>query len=207
MFAAAITTDALDRAVPGCPEWQVRDLVDHLGVVQSFWAAAIRGGGERPEAQPRLDATDAADVRRWFESCNASLQDAIATVPADAPAWTWWGEPRTVGAIARHQAQEAAVHRWDIESAAGTPRPIDAALAADAVDEFVGLSRGLRGPHPVSLRATDTGGVWNAGPEPRVTVSAPASDLLLLLYTRPAAGAVDIDGDRAAFEAFVFAVD
>jgi hypothetical protein len=34
----------------------------------------------------------------------------------ETPAWVWWHDDRTVGAIARHQVQEAAVHRWDAPS-------------------------------------------------------------------------------------------
>ena len=32
----------LDARVPSCPEWSVRDLAHHIGVVQWYWGANVR---------------------------------------------------------------------------------------------------------------------------------------------------------------------
>ena len=103
------------------------------------------------------------------------LLDALRTTSFATPAWTWWIENRTVGAIARHQVQEAAVHRWDAQSAIAPPEPLAPEIAEDGVDEFLWIARQLRGPAPIVFVATDSGR------------SFPASD-------RPAAG--DGVGDR-----------
>src|SRR3712207_6124296 len=43
----------LTAAVPGCPGWTVRELVEHHGRVQRFFAAVVRAGeAEGPPAVP-----------------------------------------------------------------------------------------------------------------------------------------------------------
>jgi len=131
---------------------------------------------------------------------------AVARIAADAP--PWWGPPATAGAVARHQVQEAAVHRWDAESAAGDPNPIDADAAADAVAEFLAVSLGdaldeLQGS--VTLTASDTGATWTVGRDggPAVDIVGTASDLLLVLYRRVDDGAVTVEGDAELGAAFL----
>ena len=55
-----------------------------------------------------------------------------------------------------HQVQEAAVHRWDVQSALGDADPLQMPIADDGVDEFVGIARQLRGPAPITLITTDS---------------------------------------------------
>jgi len=145
-FAATIRSDVLDRRVTGCPDWTLRELAWHLWRVQQFWALVVRAGiDERPEFESRRPGpTEAGALAAWMRESTRELVDALRDTPADAPAWTWWGEPRTAGAVGRHQVQEAAVHRWDAQSALGRPVPFPAALATDAVDEFVDIFRKLR---------------------------------------------------------------
>ncbi len=144
----------------------------------------------------------------WFRSSTRELLDALHDVPWETPAWTWWNEDKTVGAIARHQVQEAAVHRWDAQLAAtGKPDPLPAELANDGVDEFLWISRQLRGDVPIAFHATDTGTTFAAGDEqPVVTASASASDLVLLLYSRLTPNDVEIAGNRERLEAFLVAI-
>ena len=130
------------------------------------------------------------------------LLDALRTTPFATPAWTWWPDNRTVGAIARHQVQEAAVHRWDAQSAIGPPAPLAPEVAGDGVDEFLWIARQLRGPAPITFVATDSGQSFAASDDaPAVTVSASASDLVLLLYGRVHPDHVRVEGERAALDA------
>jgi uncharacterized protein (TIGR03083 family) len=133
------------------------------------------------------------------------LLDALHDVAWETPAWTWWKEDRTVGAIARHQVQEVAVHRWDAQlAAAGRADPLPAKVAEDGVDEFLWIARQMRGPEPIAFSATDTGNTFGAGPgEPVVTVSATASDLVLLLYGRVSPDDVRVDGERSALTSYL----
>jgi hypothetical protein len=131
--------------------------------------------------------------------------------PAD-PAWTWWGEPATAGAIARHQVQEAAVHRVDAELVGASMTPLHEEVADDGVAEFLQVMLDVpKGTvlRPVLLRALDTGSEWRAGEAtneagtPAVTVSGTASDLVLALYGRVGLDTLTIDGDREAAEALL----
>jgi uncharacterized protein (TIGR03083 family) len=204
--AATISPAVLDARVPSCPDWSLTQLVWHLGRVQRFWAAATHAGGvdpALPEDEP--GPSEAGELEAWFRQSTRELLDALQTVPWDTPAWTWWKEDRTVGAIARHQVQEAAVHRWDTQLAAsGSPDPLPTKLADDGVEEFCLLARQMRGHQPIAFHATDTGTTFTAGDErPVVTASASASDLVLLLYSRVSADDVAVEGDRAALVKFL----
>jgi uncharacterized protein (TIGR03083 family) len=141
----------------------------------------------------------------WFRASTRELLDALQEVAWDAPAWTWWVDDRTVGAIARHQVQEAAVHRWDAQLAAtGHPDPLPTKLADDGVEEFCWIARQLRGHQPIAFHATDTGSTFTAGDgSPVVTASASASDLVLLCYSRVSADDVAVAGDRATLDRFL----
>ena len=135
--------------------------------------------------------------RRAPTSSSAALEAAAD----DAPCWTWWGEPATAGAVARHQVQEAAVHRWDAEAAAGdVQRDRHGEAASDAVDEFLAVSLGER-----ARRAAGIGDDhrerhrrdWTVGRDggPVADIVGTASDLLLVLYRRVDHAAVTIEGD------------
>jgi uncharacterized protein (TIGR03083 family) len=210
-FAATIRADALDHRVPGCPEWTLRELVWHLGVVQRFWARDVRRGAD---VEPDFDDTgsgprEAADLDAWMRASTRELMQALHDISWETPAWTWWKAPRNVGAIARHQAQEAAVHRWDAQSASNSfAAALPDALAADGVEEFLEIARQLRDPAPITFVATDTGGSFplSAGAS-RATVSATAADLVLVLYGRRSLDEVAVEGDRSVVEAFLLPIE
>jgi uncharacterized protein (TIGR03083 family) len=206
--AATISAATLGARVPSCPDWSLTELIWHLGRVQRFWATTVRAGERDPEFPAEKTGPDnAEDLAAWFRASTRELLDALQAVPWDTPAWTWWKEDRTVGAIARHQVQEAAVHRWDAQLALGNPQPLPEKLAGDGVDEFLWIARQMRGPEPIAFRATDSGATYAAGSgEPVVTVSAPASDLVLLLYGRVSTDDVVIEGDAAALAPFLVAI-
>ena len=207
--AATISPAALDGRVPSCPDWSLTQLIWHLGRVQRFWSSTVYAGDADPEFPPESPGpSDADELNAWLRASTRVLLDALHDVAWDTPAWTWWKEDRTVGAIARHQVQEAAVHRWDAQLAAeGRADPLPTKIADDGVDEFLWIARQMRGPEPIAFTATDTRSTFEAGAgEPVVAVSAPASDLVLLLYGRVSPDAVAVDGDRTALDAFLFPI-
>ena len=145
----------LDVRVPSCPDWSLRDLVEHLTEVQRFWAAAVTASPS--EHPPTLaPASDALPADLLTRSATAT-QELIAALRAAGPAmgcWTWWGAcdvPMTSGAVARHQVQEAAVHAFDAQLAAGLPQPVPAIVALDGIAEFIAISHGTAGPWPYEL--------------------------------------------------------
>jgi len=205
LFVAGLDTTALDARVPGCPDWSLRDLASHLGRVHRFWAEVVRAGADVPPERAGYAAPeDPAELAAWMRASTSDLLDALRDAEPATPAWTWWRDDRTVGAIARHQVQEAAVHRWDAQSAVGRPEPIAAPVADDGVDEFLWIARQLRPPAPITFVPTDSGLARSVVDEPpEVTVSATASDLVLLLYGRVGVEAVQVDGDGAVLTAFL----
>jgi uncharacterized protein (TIGR03083 family) len=208
--AAVVAGADRTAAVPGCPEWTLAGLVRHLGLVQRFWAQVVRQGEVEPGSDQDLPQPG-DDLVGWYRDSAAELVAALRAEPFDRRCWTWWGEPATVGAVARHQVQEAAVHRWDAQSAVGAAEPIEAELAHDGVDEFLTVMVGKAADNlsgAVDLVATDTGGSWRVGPDAvGATLQATASDLVLLLYRRIPASAVAVAGDPVLVDEFVAAAD
>jgi uncharacterized protein (TIGR03083 family) len=211
-FTAVLRADTLERAVPACPAWRVRDLAWHLGRVQDFWADdVVRPADAEPdfsgERTPGPD--DAIALVAWLEARTAKLVANLRATPAATEVWTWWRDDRTAGAVARHQVQEAAVHRWDAQSACGAPAPLEPALADDGVDEFLWIVRQLRGETPVAFRTTDTNREVSAaaGSGAAATVEGTASDLVLLLYGRIPLDTVAVAGDRALVEALLVPIE
>ena len=142
----------------------MRDLAHHIGEVQWYWGENVRA--QNPDERSGASLTDFpedADLLAWMGWCTYSLLGALREVGPDAPCWAWWPEPHTAGAVGRHQAQEASVHRWDAEGVGGAPRPLHEGLAEDGVPEFIEIMVGAdlaSLPGEVTLTATDTGASW-----------------------------------------------
>jgi uncharacterized protein (TIGR03083 family) len=205
----AVASADLDARVPSTPKWLVRDLAHHIGTMQRYWSANVRAKNPTERAEDALPSLPLdSDLLAWLGWCTYSLLSALRDSGPDSPCWAWWGDPtpHTAGAVARHQAQEAAVHRWDAERAVGVPAPLPPELATDGVPEFIEVMVGpdvvaLRGP--VTLHAVDTAASWNIGPDGSgggasartAELHATASDLVLMLYRRLAVPDADVDGD------------
>jgi uncharacterized protein (TIGR03083 family) len=199
----AVASADLDARVPTTPKWSVRDLAHHIGTVQSFWSEVVRARNPAERfAGPPASLPPDNDLFAWLGWCTYSLLSALREAGPDSPCWAWWGDPtpHTAGAVARHQAQEVAVHRWDAEGSVGSSAPLPPQLATDGVHEFIDVVLGpdvvaLRGA--VTLEASDTGGRWKIGPDDAgiATLRATASDLVLMLYRRLPVPDADVDGD------------
>ncbi len=214
VLAVARDDGRLGAPVPGCPGWSVADLGRHTGGVHRWAAAAL--ATDRPPAEPAGPADD-EQVPGWYADGAVELRRALAATPPGTPCWTFDRADRTAGFWRRRQAHEAALHRWDAESAlrprgAAAPR-IDTSTALDGVDEVltVFLPRQVRlGRCPavagrVELRSTEDGrphtvatGDGPGAPVGRVT--GPAEALLLLLWRRTDVDdpRLEVSGDPAA---------
>jgi uncharacterized protein (TIGR03083 family) len=219
-FYAAVDATALDAAVPCCPGWTVADLVYHLGEVHHFWGEVVARRLSAPDVdEPERPPDDA--LVAWAKEQTDRLQEALAATDPATPVWTW-STQKDVGFIQRRMAQETAVHRWDAQSASGTPTAVDQALSVDGIDEF--LTYFLPGPGDerpaldgsVHLHVTDGDGEWlvresdDSGlvvtPEHAkgdAAVRGPASDVLLVLWRRRPLAEVEVLGDAAVAERFV----
>lgn len=220
----------LDVRVPSCPDWSLRDLVEHLTEVQRFWAAAVAAGPSEkpptptptPESESAPAPVDDTSPTGLLEGSAAATQELVAALRAAGPGtgcWAWWGGsdvPMTSGAVARHQVQEAAVHAFDAQLATGTPRRVPMVVAIDGIAEFIGISHGTAGPWPheparIGLHAAE-GESWvldltasgshvlGGRPATATGLHGSASDLLLTLHGRLSPNSLRIQGDRAVVE-------
>lgn len=212
-LAAAAERDLTAR-VPSCPEWDVAELVRHTGQVFRHKTAIVRRGGTGyPKDVEKEDGPSDDEVLGWYRDALDDLIETLASKDPEAPAWSWAGDHR-VAFWNRRMAQEATVHRWDAENAVGDAGPIDAELAADGIDEFLG--RFIPGdeipyegrPGTVNLHCTDVPGEWTvsleAGRVPTyegghskgdAAVRGSAEDLLLFVWRRIAPERVEVLGD------------
>ena len=160
-----------DAAVPDCPGWALRDLVVHLGTVHRWATECVRAAAE-PTTRWQDVHHDLADVdlASWFAEGARALADTLDASAPGAPTWTPFPiQAPTVSVWTRRQTHETSLHRRDAEAALGVIRPIEAALAADGVDEYFGVivprlvqRDGLVLPSAGSahLHCTDTEGEW-----------------------------------------------
>ena len=185
----------LEARVPSTPKWSVRDLAHHIGEVQWYWGQNVlaQNAAERSGAELTAFPED-SDLLAWLGWCTYSLLGALREVGPDAPCWTWWPEPHTAGAVGRHQAQEASVHRWDAEGVTGASAPLHARAGRrrgarvhrDHGGVRPGLAAGRRHADRHRHRGELAGRRRPAGERAgRVSeLRATASDLVLMLYRR-----------------------
>lgn len=224
VFREAVRGGSLTARVPGCPDWSVRDLVAHLGKVQRFWGAVVAAGPAQapPEDGSVKGREPSGDLLEWSAESTQVLLSALREAGPDRECWTWWaasGQPTTSGAVARHQVQEAAVHAFDAQEAAGRAVTLPREVALDGVAEFLQVGYGAMGgwtpwPHGPSVVGwvADEGPSWqvalagNGGArttpggaqDAAATVRGPASDLVLALYGRIPLDRVRVEGDGQA---------
>lgn len=236
-YPAAIRRDGLalaeaaeaagpSAAIPGCPGWDVADLVWHLTEVHYFWGTIVADCLADPEKVPPLPRPEGFPaLLARFRSGVEWLTKVLAAADPTTPVWTW-ARQQDAAFVIRHQAQETAVHRGDAEQAANRPFTIDPPLAADSIDEFFEHTAAARREGTASmggtvhLCATDADGDWTVSEEPNGALAverghrrgdaaarATASDLLLLLYRRIGPGEVEVFGDVAVLERFLARTD
>ena len=203
-----------DAAVPSCPDWDVAKLVKHTGTTHRWVLAVLDARGPVGPGEFELALPDAHDdYPEWFEHGAGGLVRALDAEDPDADVWSW-GADQHVRFWSRRMADETSVHRWDAQCAAGEPEPIDGALAADGIDEFLDNVayypelRGVVGPgDTLHLHCTDREGEWLLGLGPDgltvrrehakgdVAIRGTASDLALFLVGRAPPDALEVHGD------------
>ena len=217
---------SLDAPVPSCPGWTVGRLVGHVGTVHQWVAETLRTRATERigwETLPR--APRGPEVLGWYEAQRDRLVGVLEGVDPAEPVWNWSPGPQVAGFWHRRMAQETAVHRWDAEAATGAAAPVHSVLAADGIDEWLGvrLAAGVRQPEaPVDavcgslhLHCTDVPGEWLARLHGRelsvarehakgdVAARGPASDLLLVLWRRRPPSGVEVLGDASVLDAWL----
>jgi uncharacterized protein (TIGR03083 family) len=133
--------DWLAHPVPTCPDWTFKQLATHVGRGHR-WAAEIVAT-RSTESIPTRDVPDGrfpgdpalhaawlnAGASRVIEAVREAGNDPVWMLTGIGPA-AWW---------ARRRAHEVAVHLADAQFAIGQDNAMAADLAADAIDEWLGL--------------------------------------------------------------------
>lgn len=164
-FESLLATPIFGLPVPDCPQWNVRDLVLHVGRIHHFFAEMVRSGRDRPFPLSEIAAPTESEVIAWAKQ---GKEDFVAEVVAHGStdfAWSWT-QDKTVAWVVRRLLHEIVVHRWDLENALGNTMPTAAEVASDCVDEFlVSFVVGRKSDNQlpagsVHLHCTDTEGEW-----------------------------------------------
>jgi uncharacterized protein (TIGR03083 family) len=215
-LAAAARVAGIDAAVPSCPEWKVADLVGHVGRLHRWVTRIVTERATERDGSPADVELPAPEARiDWFAAGVPLLADALAGAGPGVELWTWTND-HTTGFWARRQAHETAMHRIDAQLAAGTPQPVEHALAVDGIDELFDLipfwpsADRVRGNgEKIHFHCTDGDGEWLAvlgadgltvtreHAKGDVAARGTASDLLLFLYGRTAPDNLEIFGDAS----------
>lgn len=227
-FAAIAQSTDLTSPIRLNKKWALSGLVRHLGGIH-LWAASIVRTGKRVQGAPKPPR--GTDLGQWYRSSADELHSALENTDPTAPCWNFTKEPRTAAFWFRRQLHETVIHGRDADTAAGAIRPIAPRLAADGIDEVLGVMLPVvrrwgsklppRLSAPMLLHARDSGHRWLLDPtqdafpaarrlgtaqaDAAVYASARAEDLLLLLWGRVTSEAANItfNGDRAMAVAFL----
>jgi uncharacterized protein (TIGR03083 family) len=221
----------LTTRVPTCPDWTLRQLFTHVGRAHRWATAIVATRAAEPipmrEVPDGRLPDDPAEHAGWLRRGASGLAEAVHGAGSE-PVWTFLGQ-RPAGFWARRMAHETAVHRADGQFAVGQRPVIDPVIAADGIDEWLGL-QAAGGDRPAAalpegavlhLHATDAGitGEWLIrGGDQRISVEhghgkgdaavrGPASVLLLTLLRRLPADdpAVQVLGDRTLLDGWLAA--
>lgn len=230
LFAAAAERGGLGIRIPSCPAWDMRELVQHLGLIH-LWAAA-HVDQPHPDAGfgtdlgslasfwPDLAGSypDDGGLVEWYRKTNANLVRVLESTPPDRECFTFLPTSSPVAMWARRQASETAAHRFDAENAVGVVSGLDPAFAADALDELLsGFAPGRQAlpiltERTMHVHAEDTNDRWflTLGPEltttsrtsgpADLTLAGAAADLYLALWNRGDDSAINIIGDSEVLD-------
>lgn len=176
--AVSLLTDRLRAvdpatAVPTCPDWTVRDLASHVGMVHR-WATHIIVN--QVTENPDVDVASApdGDLTSWLTDGSQALVTALSSAPDDLRALTFLkAAPSPKRFWARRQAHETTIHSVDALAAELGRIPttretgIDTGLAVDGLDELLTgflprRSSALRAQAPMTfvVAATDAPAAW-----------------------------------------------
>ena len=214
--AGAVRAHGWRARVPGCPDWDLADLVWHLAGVQHFWAWVVRTRAQDPSGYAEPDRVPDDELLAFSAASSAELEAALGGADPAEPVWTW-APRRDVAFVLRRQALEAVVHTADVELVLDDLRPVPTDVGLDGIDEWLEVMvPGVLpdGPpataHPVVLHAVDADAERTlfAGtrPFPIAVLTGNAGDLLLAVWHRLGIEVLTVDGDPATAAAMIEAV-
>jgi uncharacterized protein (TIGR03083 family) len=157
-FTGSATTAGLGADVPTTPDWDVRRLLAHQGLVHRWATGNVLGEQVDPDAVEQ-EGLASADPVAWLRDGADRLLTAIESAPDDLEALVFLADAPTPKRFwARRQCHETTIHAVDALSAVLGRYPkaadtwIDSRVALDGIDEL--LTGFLPRPHS-RLRAED----------------------------------------------------
>jgi uncharacterized protein (TIGR03083 family) len=157
-FAGFATTAGLEAAVPTTPDWDVRRLVAHQGLVHR-WARGHLVGQQVDPDETEEEGLAVDDPVGWLRAGADRLLAAIEEAPDELEALVFLADAPTPKRFwARRQCHETTIHAVDALSAVLGRYPhaadtwIDPQVALDGIDEL--LTGFLPRPHS-RLRAEE----------------------------------------------------
>ncbi len=156
-FAASATSAGLDAACLTTPDWDVRRLLAHQGLIHRWAAGHLLGERVDPDVA-ELEGLEAADPVAWLRAGADRLATILAEAPDDLHALVFLADaPPPREFWARRQCHETTIHAVDALSAVlgRYPRADDTWIARDvALDGIDELLTGFL-PRPMSRLRTD----------------------------------------------------
>jgi uncharacterized protein (TIGR03083 family) len=212
-----------DDPVPTCEGWTIDRLLVHVGRLWTMVATVV---GERLTTPPeRPEVPQDKPLPTFAADALDDLVEALMSCEPDTPMWNWAEQPPTAMFWARRMAHEAAVHRYDAQSAHDMAQPIAAELAHDGLDELVDviLPAVVSRDAPALPEATyafiaseeeqwcvslGSDGITRAdgAATPDVTVRGTASSLMLAAVNRVEWPSLEIEGEAGLLDAWAKAM-
>lgn len=217
-----------DATVPTCPDWTLRQLVEHIGGALPAMAETIEKRAREPLPQV---VPDGMNPHRWEAWLSDGAERLVAAAEgADEPVWSPFGDDVPAAFWLRRLLHDTTVHHADAAFTVGAGWSLDPDLAADGVTEGLDLVCSpfvaRVNPKVAQLRGNGETLLWRPsemdlpawlvtrtpdgpkvtetarGATAQVTVRASAADLFLLLGRRLPADdpRVKIVGDRALYD-------
>jgi uncharacterized protein (TIGR03083 family) len=142
-FAASATTAGLGAPVPTTPDWDVRRLVAHQGLIHR-WATGHLLGEEVDADAVEREGNESADPVAWLRAGADRLVDELTSAPDDLTALVFLADaPPPRQFWARRQCHETTIHAVDALSAVLGRYPrsddtwISRDVALDGIDELL----------------------------------------------------------------------
>lgn len=217
----ALAAESLEPAVPCCPGWTVRDVVEHVANVYEH-KVRVMADNAWPDPWPAVDQVDVPPLVALSDA-KAHLFEEFAEHRLDETTTTFSADDDTIAFWVRRMLLEIAVHCYDVELAHGDVTSIPDDVALDGIDEVLKVM--LAGPwwaqsvatrHPVGASVAVTSGeqawvcqveakqvsVSDGGGDVAGTVSGDPMAVFLWLWGRVGHDQVTIAGDESVVAEF-----
>ena len=217
--------------VPTCPEWDLAELIRHVGRVHRWAATMVERSSQERLGREDMDFSvpeDPAKLPDWLAQGAEFVASRFRAADPATPMWAW-GWPKEAGFWPRRMVHETGIHRADAELTAGRTPSFDPEVAADGVDElldnlphaayFAPAVAELRGSgETLAFVAKDLETAWRidlgadgfswaratpASGDAEAALTATAGDLLLTLYGRRPVGPDEVTGDRSLVDRWI----